>query len=184
MADYVKLPEVAHRLGVSEKTARRMVKAGKLPAVFVGNAYRVSEQDLAVYLEGAKVEPGKAGASPLQDTLFNGVSEQERRALEAIDDYCDRLEYIVKKPDLDPTIATIHGYIIKLVGDVAFPLWENETIRPALRPVFARYAKLARQLVEMVERWGDEGAIASEAVEEVEETSNVIDAAERFARAS
>src|SRR5215208_2240832 len=77
VADYVKLPEVAHRLGVSEKTARRMVKAGKLPAVFIGNAYRVSEEDLATYLQNAKVQPGKALASPSQRSLFNG---EERRA--------------------------------------------------------------------------------------------------------
>lgn len=51
MADYVKLPEAARRLGVSEKTARRMVKSGKLPAEFIGGAYRVSEEDLAEHLE-------------------------------------------------------------------------------------------------------------------------------------
>ena len=51
MTDYVKLPEAARRLGVSEKTARRMVKSGKLPAEFIGGAYRVSEEDLAEHLE-------------------------------------------------------------------------------------------------------------------------------------
>ena len=78
VADYVKLPEVAHRLGVSEKTARRMVKAGKLPAVFIGNAYRVSEEDLATYLQDAKVKPGKASAPPSQRSLFNGLEEERR----------------------------------------------------------------------------------------------------------
>jgi excisionase family DNA binding protein len=51
VADYVKLPEAARRLGVSEKTARRMVKSGKLPAEFIGGAFRVSEEDLAEYLD-------------------------------------------------------------------------------------------------------------------------------------
>ena len=79
MADYVKLPEVARRLDVSEKTARRMVKSGKLPAVFVGGAYRVSEEDLAEYLEGARVAPsGKALASSQPD--FNGLLEEERHS--------------------------------------------------------------------------------------------------------
>ena len=82
MADYVKLPEVAHRLGVSEKTARRMVKTGKLPAVFIGNAYRVSEEDLATYLQSAKVQPGKASAPPSQRSLFNGLEEERRYKLE------------------------------------------------------------------------------------------------------
>ncbi len=58
MADYLKIPEVARRLDVSEPTVRRMVKGGKLPSVFVGGAYRVSETDLEKYLEDAKVVPG------------------------------------------------------------------------------------------------------------------------------
>ncbi len=58
MADYLKIPELARRLDVSEPTARRMVKGGKLPSVFVGGAYRVSEEDLAAYLEDAKVRIG------------------------------------------------------------------------------------------------------------------------------
>jgi excisionase family DNA binding protein len=85
VADYVKLPEVAHRLGVSEKTARRMVKAGKLPAVFIGNAYRVSEEDLETYLQSAKVKPGKASAPPSQRSLFNG--EERRTFIERCERY-------------------------------------------------------------------------------------------------
>jgi excisionase family DNA binding protein len=80
VADYLKLPEVARRLDVSEKTARRMVKSGSLPAVFIGGAYRISEEDLAAYLQSAKVEPGKAPAPPSQRSLFNG--EERRSKLE------------------------------------------------------------------------------------------------------
>jgi len=79
LADYLKIPEVARRLDVSEPTVRRMVKGGKLPSVFVGGAYRVSEADLAEFLENAKVEPGKAEAPSSQRSLFNG-GEEERRA--------------------------------------------------------------------------------------------------------
>ncbi len=80
VADYLKLPEVARRLDVSEKTARRMVKSGSLPAVFIGGAYRISEEDLEEYLENAKVAPGKAEAPSSQRSLFNG-GEEERREL-------------------------------------------------------------------------------------------------------
>jgi excisionase family DNA binding protein len=78
LTDYLKIPEVARRLDVSEPTVRRMVKGGKLPSVFIGGAYRVSEEDLATYLESAKVQPGKAPAPPSQRSLFNG-GEEERR---------------------------------------------------------------------------------------------------------
>jgi len=83
VADYVKLPEVARRLDVSEKTARRMVKSGRLPAVFIGGAYRVSEEDLAGYLESSKVDPGKVKAPPSSEQPdFNGLLEEQRRRAE------------------------------------------------------------------------------------------------------
>jgi excisionase family DNA binding protein len=90
MAEYLKLSELARRLDVSEKTARRMVKGGKLPAVFIGNAYRVSEEDVEAYLRGAKVEPG--GGPPLFEpeaprldlsALFDVEPPVRRRTLEA-----------------------------------------------------------------------------------------------------
>ena len=75
MTDYLKIPEVARRLDVSEPTVRRMVKGGRLPSVFVGGAYRVSETDLETYLEEARVVPG-GGLGKAQSPL----PEAEQRA--------------------------------------------------------------------------------------------------------
>ncbi len=81
--DYLKIPELSRRLDVSEPTVRRMVKGGKLPSVFVGGAYRVSEADLAKYLEAARVRPGKAPAPLSLDAEPAGregeVSEEAQR---------------------------------------------------------------------------------------------------------
>jgi excisionase family DNA binding protein len=74
VTDYLKIPELAQRLDVSQPTVRRMVKGGKLPSVFVGGAYRVSEQDLEEYLENARVIPG--GASPLPDDTLPRTREE------------------------------------------------------------------------------------------------------------
>ena len=84
MTDYLKIPEVARRLDVSEPTVRRMVKGGKLPSVFIGGAYRVSEKDLEEYLENAKVTPGKAAAPLSQGTLFNGPMSAELPGLQTV----------------------------------------------------------------------------------------------------
>jgi excisionase family DNA binding protein len=91
LADYLKIPEVARRLDVSEPTVRRMVKGGKLPSVFVGGAYRVSEADLAEFLENAKVEPGKAEAPSSQRSLFNGGEEERRASLRSWVGFAGRL---------------------------------------------------------------------------------------------
>ncbi len=79
MADYLKIPEVARQLDVSEPTVRRMVKGGKLPSVFVGGAYRISETDLEEYLENARVIPGKAPAPSPPEPSFDDVLDEERR---------------------------------------------------------------------------------------------------------
>ncbi len=57
MADYLKIPELARRLDVSEKTARRYVKAGALPSTFIGGAYRVTEADLEEFFRAREVRP-------------------------------------------------------------------------------------------------------------------------------
>ncbi len=90
--DYLKIPELSRRLDVSEPTVRRMVKGGKLPSVFVGGAYRVSERDLEKYLEAAKVRPGKADAPPSQEP--EKVSEErhiEESESDALAETIDRL---------------------------------------------------------------------------------------------
>jgi excisionase family DNA binding protein len=152
VADYVKLPEVAHRLGVSEKTARRMVKAGKLPAVFIGNAYRVSEEDLATYLQNAKVQPGKALASPSQRSLFNG---EERRA------FIERCERYVE--------ARVAHYENRLAeakrGGLFAGLRGAQTLQDDAFEEFSRFLDLSNG--EAVERWLEDPAILEAAKEEL-----------------
>ena len=85
MAEQLKLPEVARRLGVSEKTARRYIKSGTLPSLFIGGAYRVEEEDLEAFLQGARVSPPdgnslKGSALPSPQQSFNGWLEEEQRA--------------------------------------------------------------------------------------------------------
>jgi len=56
--------EVADRLGVSVFTIRRYIRAGKLPAVQLDGAYRVSRQDIATFLKSREIGHGAdAGGS-------------------------------------------------------------------------------------------------------------------------
>src|SRR5215218_1897231 len=71
-----------------------MVKGGKLPSVFIGGAYRVSEEDLAEYIESARVTPGKAQAPHSQHSLFNGLEEERRlRYLQGFRAFVNRLAH-------------------------------------------------------------------------------------------
>jgi len=84
VADYLKIPEVARRLDVSEKTARRYVKAGALPSTFIGGAYRVTEEDLEEFVHRAEVTPEEASpkadrrSSP-EPSLFSELEDERRR---------------------------------------------------------------------------------------------------------
>jgi excisionase family DNA binding protein len=73
---HVPLSTVAGRLGVSERTVRRWIKAGKLKATRPGRDYRIPESALRELVEEGEVSP-KAPAPPSQRSLFNG---EERRA--------------------------------------------------------------------------------------------------------
>lgn len=84
MVELLKLAEVARRLGISEPTARRYVKSGKLPSIYVGGSYRVRDTDIEEFLRQAQVRPGenlpKAGAPSSTEPSLNDVLEEEWRA--------------------------------------------------------------------------------------------------------
>lgn len=48
--------DVAHRLGVSEKTVDRLVASGKLGAQRVGGRYKFSAEDIERYLASQRIE--------------------------------------------------------------------------------------------------------------------------------
>lgn len=54
---YLKVWRVAKRLDVHRSTIHRLVKAGKLEAVQIENAVRVSVSSLLTYLEANRIRP-------------------------------------------------------------------------------------------------------------------------------
>jgi excisionase family DNA binding protein len=163
MVDYVKIPELARRLDVSEKTARKYVKTGVLPSSFLGGAYRVTEQDLQHYIENARVEPGKALAplSPQPPLLFSGSeTEEERRAIEALDAHLAKLEGDLDRGELDREMAAVHLYIVQVVGPTIPALMQNVAVETAMRPIAERFLSLGRRVLGEARRLGvgDEGA--------------------------
>ncbi len=164
MADYLKLPEVARRLDVSEKTARRLVKSGGLPAVFIGGAYRVSEEDLTEYLESARVEPGKAPApSPLEPS-FNDVLNEGRReydfqaARNGLDSFCEHWQRRLAARDLsrqafDDLGVTVETWVPVLTQALAAEWnelhaagkdWDQSVVWPAVE----RFLRLGEDLAQ------------------------------------
>lgn len=55
--EFLSLEEVADKLGVTYQLIYRLARSGELPAVRLGKLYRVSNADLAAYLEKSKASP-------------------------------------------------------------------------------------------------------------------------------
>lgn len=55
---FLTVAEVARAMRVSKMTVYRLVHAGELPAARVGRSFRVAEQDVHAYLEGAYYHAG------------------------------------------------------------------------------------------------------------------------------
>lgn len=49
--------EAAAQLGVTPKTVKRMAQRGELPAQRIGTRWKFRAQDIAEYLERARVKP-------------------------------------------------------------------------------------------------------------------------------
>lgn len=111
MADYLKIPEVARRLDVSEKTARRYVKSGEIPSAFIAGTYRVSEEGLAEYLRSAEVKPGKGRAPntsghPEIEASTEGGNDLLEKAvgsswIQQMNDHATVCEKVVERGDSD-----------------------------------------------------------------------------------
>jgi len=63
---HVPLSTVAGRLGVSERTVRRWIKAGKLKAYKPGRDYRIPESALREFVEESEVSPKAQSPLPLE----------------------------------------------------------------------------------------------------------------------
>jgi excisionase family DNA binding protein len=79
---HLSLSEFAGLMGVSERTARRWIKSGKLRAYKPGRDYRIPETAVREFVEESEVSP-KGLAPPSLQRSFNGLLEEERRARQA-----------------------------------------------------------------------------------------------------
>src|SRR5215210_8216556 len=108
--EHLSLAEAAERLGISERTARRWIKSGKLRAYKPGRDYWIPESALTELVEESVVHP-KAPAS--SQPSFNGLLEEDRRRAElgeireiyqgpgeALDRYCEHWEQRLADDDL------------------------------------------------------------------------------------
>src|SRR5215204_4347590 len=80
---HVSLSTVAGQLGVSERTVRRWIKAGKLRAYRPGRDFRIPESALKEFVEESEVSPKVGGSSP-ELSLFNGADEPPSVAVDGL----------------------------------------------------------------------------------------------------
>jgi excisionase family DNA binding protein len=74
--------EVADRLGITEKTVRRWIEAGRLEAAKVGNAYSIRLSEAEEVFRGSRAGRGAAASSTLEqrvDELRQEVVEWQAR---------------------------------------------------------------------------------------------------------
>ncbi len=127
MASYLKIPELARQLDISEQTARRMVKDGRIPSVFVGGAYRVEKGDLRNYLMAARV---KVDASPKAEavTLEEWLEARCDHSFLAMD-FEELRHFLEQAEDLDEQLE--RRLLLREEIDV---VWAERKRSPATQP--------------------------------------------------
>jgi excisionase family DNA binding protein len=76
---YLSLSEAAGALGISERTAHRWIKSGKLRSYKPGRDHKIPESAIIEAIEAGEVRPkAQAPPSPAQPD-FNGELDEERR---------------------------------------------------------------------------------------------------------
>src|SRR5215216_8132921 len=169
---------IADELGVDVQTVRRWIQSGKLRAFKPGKEYRVREADLEEFLAAREVRP-KAVRSPSQRSLFNGLEEERREALEILFDNlrihitgtADRWTRAAETGLLfwseDAAIASsieVNSQAAHLYGFV------SEALEPALERLFAGTLTLRseqRKLIQAVEHLNRAVELANKAADAV-----------------
>jgi len=75
---HLSLSEAADALDISERTAYRWIKSGKLRAYKPGRDYWIPESAVKEVVEESKVRPKAPSRSPFEPSLFNGLEEERR----------------------------------------------------------------------------------------------------------
>jgi excisionase family DNA binding protein len=75
---HLSLSEAAYALDISERTAYRWIKSGKLRAYKPGRDYWIPESALTQLVEESKVSP-KGGAPSPEPSLFSELEDERRR---------------------------------------------------------------------------------------------------------
>jgi excisionase family DNA binding protein len=117
---HLSLSEAADALDISERTAYRWIKSGKLRAYKPGRDYWIPESAIRVLVEESKVRPKVESRSSLEPKLFNNGLEEERRlpiAVAAVSDAAEKWRTTVSNPDARP-------YEISAAVDAALVLSE------------------------------------------------------------
>ena len=102
---HLSLTEAAGRLDISERTARRWIKSGKLRAYKPGRDYRIPESAIQQVIEESVVLPKAENRSSREPSLFNGLEERRplnyRTCAEALDRLCSHWQTRLTFNDLD-----------------------------------------------------------------------------------
>jgi excisionase family DNA binding protein len=75
---HLSLSEAADALNISERTAYRWIKSGKLRAYKPGRDYWIPESAIKEVVEESVVRPKDRAAPPLEPSLLNGLEEERR----------------------------------------------------------------------------------------------------------
>jgi excisionase family DNA binding protein len=131
------LSEVAGLMGVSERTIRRWIQAGRLKAYKPGRDYRIPESALRQFVEESEISP-KALAPP---SLFNGL-EEERRG-----DYGTGQRILTRLGVLESTAAQWERFLSDELYDLEkLNLEQLRVIDRLSINVISDYAQQAREL--------------------------------------
>lgn len=99
---HLSLSEAADALNISERTAYRWIKSGKLRAYKPGRDYWIPESAIREVVKESVVRPKVESRSPSEPS-FNDVLAEERRveARRALERFCERWEAALDVGDFD-----------------------------------------------------------------------------------
>jgi excisionase family DNA binding protein len=147
--EWLTLREAADALGISEVSARRWVKSGKLAAAQPGRKYLIPRSAVEELLSPKAPAPPPDPAAQRRREFYERIKDLDREALVALSDEIDE-EYMRVRPEYDRAKETGAPEFSRLAAELSELSEKGLMVRLTMRIVGKADAEAERKLEALV----------------------------------
>ena len=140
---FYSVEQISDMLGMHAKTIQRYIREGKLHAVKIGKAWRVSGHDLSIFVEGTNPSKKQAvasvGKNPVDRIMVSSVVDIDVADKGEANDITNMLTAALNNKPPEYGKSTMNAQFIEDENQLRIMLWGNIQFMKAMMHFFTNY---------------------------------------------